>query len=198
MDDHEARVLAHVTDPDNKPLTLKAMAKKFRVPEDEYPGLPERRQGDGQVGQARRRQGQDPPQGRALRDDHRDLPAELEGLRLRPARRLDRKADQVFIPVDAGRDASTGDEVLVKIVKRAKGPGFNPEGRVVQVVSRASGLFVGHYFEKDGDGLRQGRRDDLLRPDLRRRPRRQGGPARRQGRDGDGPLPHPVSGKGRG
>ena len=39
MDDHEARVLAHVTDPDNKPLTLKAMAKRFRVPEDEYPTL---------------------------------------------------------------------------------------------------------------------------------------------------------------
>ena len=90
--------------------------------------------------------------GHCLRDDHRDLPALVRrgsdssgpsGSRLN-------KADQVFIPVDAGRDASTGDEVLVKIVKRSKGPGFNPEGRVVQVVARASGLFVGHYYDGGG------------------------------------------------
>jgi ribonuclease R len=58
----------------------------------------------------------------------------------------------VFIPVDAGRDASTGDEVLVRIVRKAKGPGYNPEGRIVQVVARASGLFVGSYEERGGVG----------------------------------------------
>jgi ribonuclease R len=42
--------------------------------------------------------------------------------------------------------------VTVKILKKAKGPGFNPEGRVLRVVNRASGLFVGNYFEKNGAG----------------------------------------------
>ena len=42
--------------------------------------------------------------------------------------------------------------MAVKIVKKAKGPGYNPEGRIIQVVNRASGLFVGNYFEKNGAG----------------------------------------------
>ena len=153
MDDHEARVLAHVTDPENKPLTLKAMARKFRVPEDEYPAFRSVVKGMVKSGKL------DIAKDKTLRK------AELSGTITGTFRRSAKgfgfvrptgsfsKADQVFIPVDAGRDASTGDEVLVKIVKRAKGPGFNPEGRVVQVVSRASGLFVGHYYEKDDAGF---------------------------------------------
>ena len=43
--------------------------------------------------------------------------------------------------------------MVVKITKRPKGPGMNPEGRIVQVVARASGLFVGTYFESDGAGF---------------------------------------------
>ena len=42
--------------------------------------------------------------------------------------------------------------MIVKVVKKSKGPGFNAEGRVVQVKRRASGLFVGTYFEKFGSG----------------------------------------------
>ena len=39
------------------------------------------------------------------------------------------KADQIFIPIDAGRDASTGDEVTVKIVKKRQGRGDStPKG----------------------------------------------------------------------
>ena len=37
-------------------------------------------------------------------------------------------------------------EEVLQIVKKAKGAGFNPEGRVLRVVNRASGLFVGNYF----------------------------------------------------
>ena len=53
----------------------------------------------------------------------------------------------------AGRDASSGDEVVVKITKRPKGPGMSPEGRIVQVLARASGVFVGTYFERGGAGF---------------------------------------------
>ncbi|WP_435007323.1 ribonuclease R [Tundrisphaera lichenicola] len=152
MDDHEARILALVADDEYNPMTLKAMARRFRVPEDEYPSF--RNTVKGMVKSGKLDIGKD----KTLRK------AELSGTVTGTYRRsskgfgfvrpvgLHQKADQIFIPVDAGRDASTGDEVLVKIVERAKGPGYNPEGRVVKVVARASGLFVGHYFEKDGNG----------------------------------------------
>src|SRR5262249_48517307 len=62
------------------------------------------------------------------------------------------KADQIYIPPDARRAASSGDGVLVKIPRRAKRPGTNPEGRVIQILARASGVFVGTYFEQAGAG----------------------------------------------
>ena len=44
---------------------------------------------------------------------------------------------------------------MVKITKRPKTPGMNAEGRIVQVLARASGLFVGTYFEEGGAGFVQ-------------------------------------------
>ena len=53
------------------------------------------------------------------------------------------------------RDASSGDEVAVKIVKRSRRAGINIEGKIVQVLTRASGVFVGTYFEEGGTGFVQ-------------------------------------------
>ena len=50
---------------------------------------------------------------------------------VRPHKAADR-SDQIYIPIEAGRDASSGDEVVVKITKRPKSPGMSPEGRVIQ------------------------------------------------------------------
>ena len=55
--------------------------------------------------------------------------------------------DQVYIALEAARDAATGDEVAVKITRAARGGGLNAEGRIVEVIARASGVFVGTYFE---------------------------------------------------
>lgn len=60
----------------------------------------------------------------------------------------------VFIPAEAAGDASTGDEVAVKLTgksHRARGAGMRA-GRVLRVLSRASALFVGTYFERGGEG----------------------------------------------
>ncbi len=65
----------------------------------------------------------------------------------------DARVDQIYIPPDASRDASSGDEVAVKITKRASQRGLNVEGRIVRVLSRASGVFVGTYFEKGNAGF---------------------------------------------
>src|SRR5436305_1840552 len=107
MDDPEARVLAHVADPDNKPLTLKAMARKFGVPEDEYPAFRNVVKGMVKSGKL------DVAKDKTLRK------AEISGTITGTFRRSSKgfgfvrptgtsqKSDQVFIPVDAGRDAST-------------------------------------------------------------------------------------------
>src|SRR5262249_35708945 len=63
------------------------------------------------------------------------------------------RSDQIFIPAEAGRDAASGDEVVVKGTQRRQAPGMNPEGRVVQILARASSLFVGTYFEEADAGV---------------------------------------------
>ncbi len=154
MDDHEARVLALVSESEYAPLTLKAMARHFKISEDDYPGFRNAVKGlikAGKLDIAKNktlRKGGGPSSGTITGTFRRS--SKGFGF-VRPADSTD-KSDQIFIPNDAGRDASTGDVVQVKIVKKAKGPGFNPEGRVLQVVTRGSGLFVGNYFEKNGAG----------------------------------------------
>jgi len=155
MDDHAARVLALAAEPDYQPLTIKAMARRLRVGEDDYPGfrngikrLVKEGKLDFDKHKGVRLAGQLPTGGTVTGTFRRTS----KGFGFVRSKGSSNKADQVFIPVDAGRDASTGDEVLVKITKRAKGAGLNTEGRILQVVARASGLFVGNYSEKDGAG----------------------------------------------
>ena len=187
-----------------------------RCPEDEYPSLPQRGQEADQVG-TRSSVGKDKTIRKADRrqggDDHRDVPQEFQRLRLRPAdsQASGQKTDQIFIPVDAGRDASTGDEVLVKVEKKSKGAGFNPEGRIVQVVSRGrrasssattSRRSASGYVQVDGS--------TFSAPLYGRRPGRQRGPPRRQGgrsrspatprpyREGEGVITEVFGPRGRG
>lgn len=58
---------------------------------------------------------------------------------------------EIFIRASDGLDAATGDEVLVKLKKKAGAPGRGPSGVVVRVVERETRKFVGTYFERDGD-----------------------------------------------
>jgi ribonuclease R len=154
MDDHAARVLAFVIELDYEPLTLKAMSRHFKISEADYPAFRNAVKGlikAGKLDLAKNktiRKGGGPASGTITGTFRRN--SKGFGF-VRPSGSTD-KAEQIFIPHDAGRDASTGDEVLVKIVKKSKGTGFNPEGRVLKVVSRSSGLFVGNYFEKNGAG----------------------------------------------
>ena len=63
------------------------------------------------------------------------------------------KIDHIYIPVESTRDASSGDEVAVKITKRSRREGMNVEGRIVEVLARASGTFVGTYSEVGETGF---------------------------------------------
>ncbi|MEX2286016.1 MAG: ribonuclease R [Planctomycetaceae bacterium] len=60
----------------------------------------------------------------------------------------------IFISAADARDAHTGDEVLVSLLKR-RGAGGKRTGRVEEVLERATSSFVGVYFERDGQSYVQ-------------------------------------------
>ncbi len=65
----------------------------------------------------------------------------------------DRSGDIYISAQDLG-DAQTGDEVLIRLLKRRRGGGQRC-GRVEEVIERATNLFVGTYLEKTGSGYVQ-------------------------------------------
>ncbi len=62
---------------------------------------------------------------------------------------------EVFIRSDRVRDASTGDEVLVRILKRPSRGDKGPDGEIVRVLERATHQFVGTHLEDAGEGFVQ-------------------------------------------
>ena len=151
--DFEARVLKLVDEPDYKPITLKAMSRGFEVEPERYADF--RAAVKGLIRAGRLDLAKDKTLGKP------ETKGAIIGVFRRSAKgfgfvrphKSTEKADQIYIPAEASRDASSGDEVVVKVTKRPRGPGMNPEGRIVQVVARASGLFVGTYFEQEGAGF---------------------------------------------
>ncbi len=147
MADHAARILKLVTEPDYAPLTPKAMARRFEVGSDGYADF--RQAVKELVKQGKLEQARDKT---LCKPDHSNA---IIGLFRRSARGFGfvrphtatARADQIYIAPEAAGDASSGDEVVVKIIKRPKRAGMNIEGRIVQILARASGLFVGTYFE---------------------------------------------------
>jgi ribonuclease R len=141
------RVLMLVSQPDYTPLSLKEMARRFEVQNDlyaEFRSAVKSLVKEGKLEQAR---------DKTLRKaDHSGA---IIGLFRRSAKGFGfvrphtatAGSDQIYVPPEAARDASSGDEVVVKITKRPKRPGMNLEGRIVQILARATGLFVGTYFE---------------------------------------------------
>jgi ribonuclease R len=57
----------------------------------------------------------------------------------------------IAVREDDSLDASTGDEVLVKVVSKGRGE-VGPRGEILQILERATRQFVGTYFERDGNG----------------------------------------------
>ena len=64
-----------------------------------------------------------------------------------------RAGPEILIREGDALDASTGDEVLVRITRKPSRPDLGPVGEILQVLERATRQFVGTYFERDGQGL---------------------------------------------
>src|SRR5262245_23171885 len=153
MDDLAKQILAALARKNYQPLKPKALARKLGVPQGQYSEF--RRVLRELVKQGRIEQGRKdalratPPHG-AVTGVFRKTGAGVGFVRPHP---IDgRSGPDILIREDDTRDASTGDEVLVKILRKPTRPGHGPVGKVVQVLERATRQFVGTYFERDGDG----------------------------------------------
>ncbi len=155
MSNYAERVLKLVADPSYKPKTLKAISRALLVEPDDYPtyrGEVKRLIKEGKLEIAADKTLTKP-----------DISGTIIGLFRRSAKGfgfvrphgVKAREDQIYISVEGAGDASSGDEVAVKIVKRPRKPGMNVEGRIVQIIARASGAFVGTYREDGGAGYVQ-------------------------------------------
>lgn len=152
MTDFAAKILEFISRPEYQPITLKAIAKRVGFDPDEYAdvrGAVKRMIRTGQVELARNKTLRKPDAKGAVIGTFRRTSKGFGFVR--PAKSADRATD-IYIPANASLDASTGDEVAVKITKRPHTPGLNPEGRIVKIIERSSGLFVGTYYEEGGAG----------------------------------------------
>ena len=153
MDDHASRLLDAVSKPGYEPLTIKALARDLKVSEGEYPAFRATvkgllKAGRLELGKHKGLRPGDPK--RAISGTFRRT---SKGFGFVRVSRESERSDDIFIPAKAALDASSGDQVVVKLTKRPRTPGMNAEGRVVQVVARASGQFVGTYSEEADAGF---------------------------------------------
>ncbi len=157
MDDLTTRIMALVARADYKPLTTKQMAKRLEIPAAEYAEFRTLTRDLVSAGKLDRSKDRtlaaagsaESKKGVILGTFRRN--AKGFGF-VRPLKSTT-KTEDIFIPADKTIDASSGDEVAVKISGRSQVPGQGPRGRITRVVTRATGLFVGTYYEEAGDGL---------------------------------------------
>ena len=148
MSQYEDKVMGLVAQPDYKPITLKAMSRRFEVDADDYAEFRAAVKGlvkDGKL---------DVAKDKTLRKPERTqgpiigaLPALVEGLRVRPAAHVDRRrptrSTSRPTPAATPRAATRWSSRSPSGRKR---PGMNPEGRIVQVLARASGAVRRHLL----------------------------------------------------
>jgi ribonuclease R len=154
MPDFTEQILAAVALKSYVPLKPKALARKLNVPSKQY-------------GEFRRALRELLKQGRVEIGKNRAVRAArphgtVTGIYRRTSTGtgyvrphvIDGKAGpEVLIRADDARDAATGDEVLVRVLRKPNRRGLNPVGAILQVLERATRQFVGTYFERDGQGF---------------------------------------------
>lgn len=147
MAEFAARVMGVITGPGYRPMTLKALSRELLVEAADYPDfrrLVKSLINDGKLHVARDKTLSIP-----------DRSGMIVGLFRRSSKGFGfvrphgagRGPEDVYIPPEATRDASSGDEVTVKITRPARRGGASAEGRIVEVLSRSAAVFVGTYYE---------------------------------------------------
>src|SRR5215813_8690794 len=154
MPDLTQKILAAVSRKSYQPLKPKALARKIGVPSEQYADF-------------RRALRELLKQGRVVMGkNHTIRPAQASSTIagtfhktsagygfVRPHAIDGHVGPEVLIREEDTRDAATGDQVLVRILRRPKRPDLKPTGKILEVIERATRQFVGTYLERDGDAL---------------------------------------------
>ncbi|MBI3461689.1 MAG: ribonuclease R [Planctomycetes bacterium] len=156
LTDWEQRILEYVGRPSYQPVALKPLAKKLGVSRPEYAefrGAVKALLRQGRLQEGRNRSIRVTPPHGTMGGIFRST---KQGFGfVRPHLSPGGPQKDVYIRRDHVRDAASGDEVLVQITKRPYRPGQRPEGRIIQIIERATHQFVGTYREEGGAGYVQ-------------------------------------------
>jgi ribonuclease R len=137
-----------------EPLKLKALARKLGVPSSEYRAFRDTVKllmQQGRLELAKNRTIRQP-------DPHGTVTGVFRGIRagggfVRPHVKEAGQWPDIYIAPASAKDAASGDEVLVRVTKRPSRPDRNPEGKILEIIERATHQFVGSYFEDGGSGF---------------------------------------------
>jgi ribonuclease R len=147
------RIVHAVTRPSYSPVKSKVLAKRLGISTDDYPEfrrtiremIRNRRLALGGGNTIRAAD----PYG-SVAGVYRRSPSGNGFVRPKPVEGI--AQPDLFIREGKALDASTGDEVVVRITRKASQT-KDAAGEIVEVVERATKTFVGTYFERDGEGL---------------------------------------------
>ena len=149
MPDLATRLLHALARPSYTPVKPKVLAKRLGVTNDDYPEF--RRtlrqlvhDGRIEVGRNSTVRAAD-PYGSLVGTFRRTAGGHAF---VRPTVPTEASGPEVRIREGRGRDASGGDEVMVRLTRRATNTG-GASGEVVRILRRATRTFVGTYFERD-------------------------------------------------
>jgi ribonuclease R len=150
MSDLTTRILHALARPSYTPVKPKVLARRMDVPDDQYPEFRKTlrdlvREGRVEVGRNSTVRAVD-PFGTVVGVYRRT--GSGVGY-VRPHTVSGETGPEVRIREGREKDASTGDEVMVRITRRASKTA-GASGDIVRVLERATRTFVGTYFERDG------------------------------------------------
>ncbi len=151
--DPVAVILAELSRKGYVPLKPKQLAKKLGVGEAAYPEFRKALKSllaDGRVEQGKNNQLRPADQFGSVVGIYRRVKSG-HGY-VRPHGPEAGSGADIYIREGKERDASTGDEVMVKLTRRASGQ-KDAAGEVIRVLVRATRTFVGTYFEREGQAF---------------------------------------------
>ncbi len=155
MPDLMTQLMLLVGKPQYQPLKAKALARRLGVPQVDYPNFRHLlqhliKEGRLEVGKGQTIQPAKPHG--TVTGVFRKLASGAGIVRVHAPSTVKRDAGEVYIPAQGVADASTGDEVLVRLTKKPKQRDRSPQGEIVRVVERQTQQFVGTYFIRSDGG----------------------------------------------
>lgn len=151
MSDYPSVIQAALAHKSYTPLKPKALARKLRVGDTDYPAFRKALKAliaDGRVEVGRNNTLRVVDSAGSVVGTFRRIKSGAGYVRPHPVDGV--TGPDVFVREDRTLDASTGDEVVVKLTRRP-GRVTEPAGEVVRIQERATRTFVGTYFERDGE-----------------------------------------------